>query len=131
MDSFDSHLDKAYEKLNKAIMDAIISSEDVKTILTDFKQKDMINNLSILNLILSLEELSDLVFTEEYCYDFEPTSDKDGAKEPQGAVSETRSSPNPYRIDGQNLTPNEILFERFFQKKFDSRKWLKKTGIKL
>ena len=128
MDPFDSHLDKAYEKLNKAIMDAIISSEDVKSILADFKQKDMINNLSVLNLILSLEELSDLVFTEEYAYDFEPTAEESNAAE---SNKETEiKSPNPYKVDGQNLTPNEILFERFFQGKFDSDKWLKKARIK-
>ena len=37
---------------------------------------------------------------------------------------------NPFKIDGANLTPNEILFEKFFQKKFDSQEWLKKAKLK-
>ena len=129
MDPFDSHLDKAYEKLNKAIMKAIVSSEDVRTVLTDFKEKDMINNLSVLNLILSLEELSDLVFTDNDSYDLEPLANEFAPQESQKRA-ETESS-NPYKVDGRNLTPNEILFERFFQGKFDDDEWLKKARIKL
>jgi len=129
MDPFDSHLDKAYEKLNQAIMNAIVSSEDVRTVLVDFKEKDMINNLSILNLILSLEELSDLVFSEEESSGFEALSEEFAPQKPE-KPSEIKS-PNPYKVDGQNLTPNEILFERFFQGKFDAKKWLKKARIKL
>jgi hypothetical protein len=128
MDPFDSHLDKAYEKLNKAIMNAIVSSEDVRTVLADFKEKDMINNLSVLNLILSLEELSDLVFSEDDSPNYETTLDESA---PQKSEKSTEiQAPNPFKVDGRNLTPNEILFERFFQGKFDADKWLKKVGIK-
>ena len=129
MDPFDSHLDKAYEKLNKAIMNAIVSSEDVRTVLADFKEKDMINNLSVLNLILSLEELSDLVFTDDASSSFEPQSAEFAPKAAEKPAE--IKAPNPFKVDGRNLTPNEILFERFFQGKFDADKWLKKVGIKL
>ncbi|MDA0692446.1 MAG: hypothetical protein O3A78_09400 [Nitrospinae bacterium] len=128
MDPFDSHLDKAYEKLNKAIMNAIVSSEDVRTVLADFKEKDMINNLSVLNLILSLEELSDLVFTDDDSSSYEPQSDEFASKAAEKPAK--IESPNPFKVDGRNLTPNEILFERFFQGKFDADKWLKKVGLK-
>lgn len=129
MDPFDSHLDKAYEKLNKAIMNAIVSSEDVRTVLADFKEKDMINNLSVLNLILSLEELSDLVFTDDDSSSFEPQSEEFAPKATEKPAE--IKTPNPFKVDGRNLTPNEILFERFFQGKFDADKWLKKARIKL
>jgi hypothetical protein len=129
MDPFDSHLDKAYEKLNKAIMNAIVSSEDVRTVLADFKEKDMINNLSVLNLILSLEELSDLVFTDDDSSSFEPQSEEFAPKAAEKPAE--IKAPNPFKVDGRNLTPNEILFERFFQGKFDADKWLKKVRIKL
>ncbi len=129
MDPFDSHLDKAYEKLNKAIMNAIVSSEDVKTVLADFQEKDMISNLSVLNLILSLEELSELVFTDDDSSNLEPQSEE---LAPEASdKSEEIKAPNPFKVDGRNLTPNEILFERFFQGKFDDSAWLKKVGIKL
>ncbi|GJL79882.1 MAG: hypothetical protein NPINA01_28710 [Nitrospinaceae bacterium] len=129
MDPFDSHLDKAYEKLNKAIMNAIVSSEDVRAVLADFKEKDMINNLSVLNLILSLEELSDLVFTDDDSFSLEPMSDEFAPQEAK--KPEKNQAPNPFKVDGRNLTPNEILFERYFQGKFDAEKWMKKIGIKL
>ena len=129
MDSFDSHLDEAYEHLNKAIMKAIVSSDDVKKVLSGFKEKDMINHLSVLNLILSLEELSDMVFSDESSDDYELVKE-------DFSTEKTESSPeiesdNPFKVDGKNLTPNEILFEKFFQKKFDSDGWLKKAKLKL
>lgn len=129
MEPFDSHLDEAYEHLNKAIMKAIVSSEDVKKVLTGFKEKDMINNLSVLNLILSLEELSDMVFAENGSNEYELVTD-DFATE-QLEKSPEMEATNPFKIDGENLTPNEILFEKFFQKKFNAQEWLKKVKIKL
>jgi len=129
MEPFDSHLDEAYEHLNKAIMKAIVSSEDVKKVLTGFKEKDMINNLSVLNLILSLEELSDMVFAENGSSEYELVTDDFATEQPEKS-SEIEAT-NPFKIDGENLTPNEILFEKFFQKKFNAQEWLKKVKIKL
>lgn len=129
MDPFDSHLDEAYEHLNKAIMKAIVSSEDVKKVLTGFKEKDMINHLSVLNLILSLEELSDMVFSDEDSGVYDSMTEDFATEKPEKS-SELEPS-NPYKVDGQNLTANEILFEKFFQKKFDANEWLKKIKIKL
>ena len=129
MDPFDSHLDEAYEHLNKAIMKAIVSSEGVRNVLTGFKEKDMINHLSVLNLILSLEELSDMVFADdEDSSDYESVIEDLGTEKP-GKSSEMEAT-NPFKIDGQNLTHNEILFEKFFQKKFNAQEWLKKAKIK-
>jgi len=129
MDPFDSHLDEAYEHLNKAIMKAIVNSEDVKNVLTGFKEKDMINHLSVLNLILSLEELSDMVFGDGGSCNYEPAMEDFAAGQPEN-LSEMEAT-NPFKIDGKNLTPNEILFEKFLQKTFNDREWLKKAKIKL
>jgi hypothetical protein len=129
MDPFDSHLDEAYEHLNKAIMKAIVSSDEVRNVLSGFKEKDMINHLSVLNLILSLEELSDMVFSDENSDDYELVKE-DFTTEKTEKPKEMEAE-NPFKIDGANLTPNEILFEKFFQKKFDSKEWLKKAKLKL
>ncbi len=129
MDSFDSHLDKAYEQLNEAIMKAIVSSEDVKSVLNDFKDKDMINNLAVLNLILSLEELSDLVFTKDGSYKLEQT--KNETTDPEPETPAEKPSLNPYVVDGEQLSPNEVLFERFYQDKFNEKEWMKKFKIQL
>ncbi len=129
MDPFDSHLDEAYEQLNKAIMKAIVSSDDVKNVLSGFKEKDMINHLSVLNLILSLEELSDMVFSEEGASEYEAVMEDFTAEQAEKPAE--MEATNPFKIDGQSLTPNEILFEKYFQKKFDGQKWLKKAKLKL
>jgi hypothetical protein len=131
MDPFDSHLDEAYEHLNKAIMKAIVSSEDVKKVLAGFKEKDMINHLSVLNLILSLEELSDMVFSEEGASEYEAVMEDFTAEQTQKPAEAEMEADNPFKVDGQNLTPNEILFEKYFQKRFDGQKWLKKAKLKL
>lgn len=131
MDPFDSHLDEAYEHLNKAIMKAIVSSDDVRKVLSGFKEKDMINHLSVLNLILSLEELSDMVFSDEDSNDYELVDENLSTETEKAENPSEMEATNPFKIDGENLTPNEILFERFFQKKFDAQEWLKKAKLKL
>jgi len=88
----------------------------------------MINHLSVLNLILSLEELSDMVFADEDSSDYESVIEDFRTEKP--GISPEMEATNPFKIDGQNLTPNEILFEKFFQKKFNAQEWLKKAKIK-
>jgi hypothetical protein len=131
MDPFDSHLDEAYEHLNKAIMKAIVSSDDVRKVLSGFKEKDMINHLSVLNLILSLEELSDMVFSDDDSNDYKLVDENLSTETEKAENPSEMEATNPFKIDGENLTPNEILFERFFQKKFDAQEWLKKAKLKL
>lgn len=56
--------DKDYERLNDAIMKAIISSGDVKKVLLSFQEKNLIDKMAVLNLILSLEEIEALMNIE-------------------------------------------------------------------
>lgn len=56
--------DKDYELLNNAIMKAIISSDDVKKVLLSFQEKNLIDKMAVLNLILSLEEIETLMDIE-------------------------------------------------------------------
>ncbi len=129
MDQFDSSLDKEYESLNEAIMKALITSKDVKAVLEDFKSKELINNLSVLNLVLSLEELSELVFSEDHGLDVDesvlerPAVDREKAKR--------QAPPSPYVIDGKRLSKNEILFQKFCQGMFDENEWIRKARVKL
>ena len=57
MDPLDAFQDKEFDQLNEAILKAIVSSQDVEKVLQDFKSKDLINEMAVVNLILSLEEL--------------------------------------------------------------------------
>lgn len=56
--------DKDYERLNDAIMKAIISSGDVKKVLISFQEKNLIDKMAVLNLILSLEEIESMMHIE-------------------------------------------------------------------
>jgi len=64
MESFEGFQDKEFDLLNEAVLKAIVSSPDVEKVLQYFKSKDLINEMAVVNLILSLEELSGLMFPE-------------------------------------------------------------------
>ena len=64
MEAFEGFQDKEFDLLNEAILKAIVSSPDVENVLQYFKSKDLINEMAVVNLILSLEELSGLMFPE-------------------------------------------------------------------
>ena len=127
MDWSDASLDKEYEKLNEAIMKAIITSDEIKDLLQDYKSKDMIKHMAVLNLVLSLEELSEVILTNCETYDLECVDDNETSVPAKNNVPKTGKK---YFIDGENLSQNEILFERFCQGKFDEQAWLKKIKVK-
>ena len=56
--------DKDYERLNDAITKAFISSGDVKKVLMSFQEKNLIDKMAVLNLILSLEEIESMMHIE-------------------------------------------------------------------
>ena len=64
MDTFGGFEDKEFDQINEAVLKAILSSKDVEKVLQDFKSKNLINEMAVVNLILSLEDLSSLIFSE-------------------------------------------------------------------
>ena len=64
MEAFDGFEDKEFDLLNEAILKAIVSSSDVERVLQHFKSKDLINEMAVVNLIVSLEELFGLMLSE-------------------------------------------------------------------
>ena len=141
MDSFDAFQEKEFEQLNDAILKAIVSSRDVEEVLQDFKSKDLINEMAVVNLILSLEELSDLMFSEspdKRMYMRKPLEENQPVKKQRvkSQVVESTTKKNPYAssshylVDGKVLSRNEILFERYYQGRFNERQWLKRAKIK-
>ena len=140
MDSFDSFQDKEFDQLNEAILKAIISSKDVEKVLQDFKSKDLINEMAVVNLILSLEELSGLMFPEskdKKIYSLEPSNEKQSAQtQPEGSQQTKNSkrktaATSPHLVDGGLLSRNEILFEKYYQGRFNEKQWLKQAKIKV
>ena len=128
MDGSDASLDKEYEKLNEAIMKAIITSDEIKDLLQDYQSKDMIQHMAVLNLVLSLEELSEVILSNCESYDLECIDD-DNKETKQPTQSKVKDTGKKYFVDGKHLTQNEILFERFCQGKFDEKSWLKKIKV--
>jgi hypothetical protein len=141
MEAFEGFEDKEFDLLNEAILKAIVSSPDVENVLQHFKSKDLINEMAVVNLILSLEELSRLMFpktstmsTQDNKYSKEKESINKQKTENQ-MVDKTQKitknkANNHYLIDGNLLSRNEILFEKHYQGKFDEKQWLKKVKIK-
>ncbi|SVE32596.1 uncharacterized protein METZ01_LOCUS485450, partial [marine metagenome] len=122
--------DKEFDLLNEAILKAIVSSPDVENVLQHFKSKDLINEMAVVNLILSLEELSRLMFpktstmsTQDNKYSKEKESINKQKTENQMVDKTqkiTKSKANKhYLVDGNLLSRNEILFEKHYQGRFD------------
>ena len=129
----DSFFEKEYENLNDAILKAIVSSKEVQKILVKLKEQEEIDNMAVLNLFLSLDELYEMISEKDnnsISYKLEPAEPK------QSAGKETRKEiPSPLKsgniIDGKALTLNETLFENFYQGKFNEDIWVMKARIRL
>ena len=142
MDTFDAFEDKEFDQLNEAVLKAILSSKDVEKVLRDFKSKDLINEMAVVNLILSLEDLSSLIFSESaeqsnHALDTlnqkQPLkNDKIENKTINSKKNQVSCSLNSYDlVDGKNLSCNEILFEKYYQERFNEKQWLQQSKIKL
>ena len=142
MDSFDAFQDEEFEQLNEAILKAIISSRDVEKVLQDFKGKDLINEMAVVNLILSLEELSGLMFSgshDKRMHKLEPLAENQPLEKQQvenQMVDNTTkknscTSSSHYLVDGKVLSRNEILFEKYYQGLFNEKQWLKRAKIRI
>ena len=138
MEAFEGFQDKEFDLLNEAILKAIVSSPDVENVLQYFKSKDLINEMAVVNLILSLEELSGLMFpegTDKSTQAIDSPSENRLQKIKNPIVGNTqkeipRKPNNHYLVDGKLLNRNEILFEKHFQGRFNEKQWLKRAKIK-
>ena len=137
MEAFDGFEDKEFDLLNEAILKAIVSSSDVERVLQHFKSKDLINEMAVVNLIVSLEELFGLMLSE---VKNQSTQALDSPSENRiqeiknqlggNTSKEISSKPNTNNlVDGKTLKRNEILFEKYFQGRFNEKQWLKRSKI--
>jgi hypothetical protein len=131
----DSFFDKEYENLNDAILQAIVTSKEIQKILVKLKEKEEIDNMAVLNLFLSLDELYEMISEKNnnsISYKLEPVESKQSADK-NIEIEEKKSSPvkNWNFIDGKALTLKETLFENFYQGKFNEEAWAKKARIRL
>ena len=113
--------DRDYEKLSKAITEAVLSSEKVRKLVSDIQKKDEICPQSFMVLVLKLQSLTEGMETESE----EPTQ-----KTPKKARRPKKSESEPGQfIDGERLTKKEIAFQEFANERFNAEEWLKKNGL--
>ena len=137
MEAFDGFEDKEFDLLNEAILKAIVSSSDVERVLQHFKSKDLINEMAVVNLIVSLEELFGLMLSEAKNQSTQALDSQSENRirkiknQPGGNTpKEISSKPNANDlVDGKTLKRNEILFEKYFQGRFNEKQWLKRSKI--
>ncbi len=119
-DSDDSQKD--FEKLSKALTEAVLKSQKVRKIVSDIQKDGKVCGQSFMVLVLNLQSLMDSLDIENHDM---PAENKPAPK------SKKKKSAPPQFVDGDRLTDNEKAFLQFLQDRFDSDEWLKKNGLKL
>ena len=114
--------ERIFEKLSKAVTEAVMTSPKVKKIVAEIHKNDHICPKSFMVLVLKMEVLTDSLELEvdEQTTEERPTPKKRKSK---------KSSKKPQFIDGQELSKKEIKFQEFANKKFDTQEWLNKNGL--
>ena len=114
--------ERSFEKLSKAITEAVITSPKVKKIVAEIQKDEDICPKSFMVLVLKMEVLTDSLELEV----------EEELKEERPAPKKRRSKKSSRKqqfIDGQELSKKEIEFQEFTNKKFDDDEWLKKNGL--
>ena len=130
----DDFFEKEYENLNDAILEAIVSSREIRKILETLKKQEQIDNKSVLNLFLSLDELYEMISEKKnssMVYKLEPVESNTSAEKEETKKRVSTTGKNKDIIDGKSLSRNEALFENFYQGKFNEEAWAKKARIRL
>ena len=111
-----------FEKLSKAITEAVMTSEKVRKIVEEIKKNDDICPQSFMVLVLKMQ-----VLTESLELHIE---EGDTVEKPVVPKAVRKKNPKkPQYIDGRKLSKHELDFEEFRSKQFDSENWLKKNRL--
>ena len=114
--------ERSFEKLSKAITEAVMTSPKVKKIVAEIQKDEDICPKSFMVLVLKMEVLTDSLELE---VEEELKEERPAPKKRRGK----KSSRKPQFIDGQELSKKEIEFQEFTNKKFVDDEWLKKNGL--
>jgi hypothetical protein len=114
--------ERSFEKLSKAITEAVMTSPKVKKIVAEIQKDDNICPKSFMVLVLKMEVLTDSLEleVEEETIEERPAPKKRKSK---------KSAQKPQFIDGQELSKKDIEFQEYANKKFDTQEWLKRNGL--
>jgi len=111
-----------FEKLSKAITEAVMTSEKVRKIVEEIQKNDDICPQSFMVLVLKMQ-----VLTESLELNIEQDNTVDKPLTPK-AARKKKPKKSQY-IDGRKLSKHEVDFEEFRSKQFDSENWLKKNRL--
>ena len=114
--------ERSFEKLSKAITEAVMVSPKVKKIVAEIQKNEEICPKSFMVLVLKMEVLTDSfdLEVEEELTEEQPTPKKHAGR---------KSLKKSQFIDGQQLSKKEIEFQEYSNKKFNTEEWLKKNGL--
>ena len=128
---------KLVEFLWVEINRAIINSVEVKSCIKILKDLELLDHIEDYNLVLDVKALIELIQKKDRKDGaIPPKEEKDGFKvspETSSGKSEQKKSPakdSLQKIDGKQLTENEILFQKHLERNFDESLWMKKAGIR-
>ena len=111
-----------FEKLSRAITEAVTTSEKVRKIVEEIQKKDAICPQSFMVLVLKMQVLTESL---ELSVEQDNTTKKSTTKR----RGRKKTSEKFQYIDGHKLSKHEVDFEEFLNKRFDSGSWLKKNGL--
>ena len=111
-----------FEKLSKAITEAVMTSVKVRKIVEEIQKKDEICPQSFMVLVLKMQVLTESL---ELKVEKENTAGKFIPKKRNRKKAPEKSQ----YIDGRKLSKREIDFEEFINERFDSNHWLRKNRL--
>ena len=111
-----------FEKLSKAITEAVMTSEKVRKIVEEIQKNDDICPQSFMVLVLKMQ-----VLTESLELNIEQDDIVEKPVVPKAARK--KNPKKPQYIDGRKLSKHDLDFEEFRSKQFDSENWLKKNRL--
>ena len=115
--------ERDFEKLSRAITEAVMSSSKVRKIVEEIQEKTSICPQSFMVLVLKMEVLADALELDIEEGSVEKKKTRRGRKKSVKNQSQ--------KIDGNKLSPNELAFEEYASERFDTEKWLKENGLSL
>jgi hypothetical protein len=113
--------ERDFERLSRAITDAVMNSEKVKKVVAEIQKKEKICPQSFMVLVLKMQVLTEslgIEIEEDDLVEKGPLKSKDEKK-----------SEKPQYVDGRRLSKNEIKFQEYTNKQFDTESWLKRNGL--
>ena len=111
-----------FEKLSKAITEAVMTSEKVRKIVEEIQKKDEICPQSFMVLVLKMQVLTESL-------ELKIEQDNSARKSIAKKRGRKKTPEKSQYIDGRKLSKREVDFEEFLNERFNSESWLKKNGL--